>query len=398
MAEDELPKTGSEWHGDPPGTTADAAAAAETLSAGAESLAEAAADPPADPIAENPQKLPPAQALPPFQGFTSLPPQSVAGTVARPDSAGTEASPAATLDLTPAIPGPPATSQSQAPSAGPPGHTAPGFAPPGYPSPGYGWPGYPLPGYPSPGYGWPVGAPDQAQPGYLQTPYGHPSWQPYPGPPSYSGPPPYGAPADGRPGYQAPGPPAQGWPGQNRSAQGWQASQPGPWSVPGAYPPAGWRYPPSYPFAAYAPPGPGPGLQWGSIGVRLAALIIDAMVLVGSVLAVGVLVSVFDRSGSSDNPATTAIALIWWLVALSYHPACWYVFGATVGQKALGLRVAQASNGQSLGIGAVLIRYLIFFVVTLAFPLGIASAVMASNDPFKRAWHDEVARSVVVKQ
>jgi hypothetical protein len=28
----------------------------------------------------------------------------------------------------------------------------------------------------------------------------------------------------------------------------------------------------------------------------------------------------------------------------------------------------------------------------------LISAAMASNDPFKRAWHDNVARSVVVKR
>jgi uncharacterized RDD family membrane protein YckC len=86
------------------------------------------------------------------------------------------------------------------------------------------------------------------------------------------------------------------------------------------------------------------------------------------------------------------------LFALIYHPACWYVFGATLGQKALGLRVAQACNGGPLGIGGVLVRYLIFSVVTVVFPLGIVSAVMAADDPFKRAWHDEVARSVVVRR
>jgi uncharacterized RDD family membrane protein YckC len=136
------------------------------------------------------------------------------------------------------------------------------------------------------------------------------------------------------------------------------------------------------------------------MGARLGALVIDGVILIVSLFVVALLVSTMDGSGSSarsDTTATTAVALIWWLVALSYHPVCWYVFGSTLGQKALGLRVAQASNGQSLGIGAVLVRYLIFFMVTVFFPLGLVSAVMASNDPFKRAWHDDVARSVVVR-
>jgi hypothetical protein len=233
---------------------------------------------------------------------------------------------------------------------------------------------------------------------------------PYPGPPPYGlapygpppyGPPPYGPPAYGPALYGPPpyGPPPYGWP--MYPAPGWTTPQQAAWGVPGVYPQSGWGYQPGYGSAWYSPPGPGPGIQWAGMGARFGALVLDGVIFIISLFAVGLLVSAFDGSGSSagsNSTATTALAVIWWLAALSYHPVCWYVFGSTLGQKALGLRVAQASNGQSLGIGAVLVRFLIFFMVTVAFPLGLVCAVMASNDPFKRAWHDEVARSVVVKQ
>ena len=185
---------------------------------------------------------------------------------------------------------------------------------------------------------------------------------------------------------------------------GWQVPQPG-WGVPSSYPPPGWGYQlpyaPPYAPTQYWPPGPGPGLQWGGIGARFGALLLDGFVLAGSLFVVGLLLAAIDGSGSasrSDNPAATAIGLIWWLVVLAYNPVCWYAFGATLGQKALGLRVAQAANGQSLGMGAALVRYLIFSTVTVAFPLGAISGMMAANDPCKRAWHDNVARSVVVRR
>ena len=295
----------------------------------------------ADSADELPQKLPPAQTLPPFQGFTSLPPQWTVGTggqggavAAEPPAAGS-----------PGAYGPPST-----PPVGPAGYPGPGFAPPGILSPS--------------GYGAPYGPP----------PYG---------------PPPYGQ-APGYPPYAPPPHPASSWP----------PPQPGSWGTP-AYPPTGWGYQEGYSPAAYAPPGPGPGLLWGGIGERFGALLIDGVILIFSLFALGLFVTAVDGSGSSsrsDSPAVTAIALIWWFLALIYHPACWWVFGSTPGQKALGLRVAQASNGQALGIGAVLIRYLIFAIVTVIVPLGLISGAMASNDPFKRAWHDEVARSVVVKR
>lgn len=166
---------------------------------------------------------------------------------------------------------------------------------------------------------------------------------------------------------------------------------------PGTYPPGGY-------LAAYAPAGPGPGLVWGGVWTRLGALGIDLVLLLGSLFVLGIVVATFG-SGSSTASGTssgtsstgTAIGLIWWLLALMYHPACWYVFGASIGQKLLGLRIAAASDGQPLGLGAVLVRYAIFVMVTVLVPLAIISAIMLANDPFKRAWHDQVARSVVVK-
>ena len=325
-----------------------------------------------DSAEEAPQRLPPAQTLPPFQGFTSLPPQSTAGTGGQGDALASGPPASDSAGLVPGIEGG-AYGPSNGSPVGPPGYTGPGFASPGFP--------------PASGYGAPYGPPPYGPPPYPPL-YGSPPYGPPPYPPLY-GSPPYGQ----APGYPPTAPPQY-------PASSWPPPQPGSWGAPG-YPPAGWGYQPGYSPAAYAPPGPGPGLLWGGIGERFGALLIDGVILVCSLLALGLIVTAIEGPGSSSrsgSPAVTAITLIWWFLALIYHPACWWVFGSTPGQKALGLRVAQAANGQSLGIGAVLVRYLIFFIVTVIFPLGLISAVMASNDPFKRAWHDEVARSVVVKR
>jgi uncharacterized RDD family membrane protein YckC len=221
-----------------------------------------------------------------------------------------------------------------------------------------------------------------------------PGW-PKPDPPG-----PFGAPADplgatldepGVPSGPSPAPPAlQGAPPAQPSP--WipiPAAAAGPWGRPGV----GW--------VSNLPPGPTPGLLWGDVTVRFGALVIDGLVLVGSVMAIGLLASTTGPpgdSGQAQPPVATAVYLAWWLLALIYHPAFWYVFGATPGQKALGLRVARASDGGSLGIGDVVVRYLIFSLVTVVFPLGLISGSAAARDPYKRAWHDEVARSVVVRR
>jgi uncharacterized RDD family membrane protein YckC len=129
--------------------------------------------------------------------------------------------------------------------------------------------------------------------------------------------------------------------------------------------------------------------------------LIDAVIVIGVLFVLGGLIGAVAGPGSGiadQSIPVLALSLGFWLFALVYHPVCWYVFEATPGQKAVGLRVVRASDGQALGLGAVLVRYLIFFIVTVLLPLAIISALMAANDPFKRAWHDQLARSVVVRR
>jgi uncharacterized RDD family membrane protein YckC len=152
----------------------------------------------------------------------------------------------------------------------------------------------------------------------------------------------------------------------------------------------------------FVPAGPAPGLSWGGIGVRFGALLIDAilmglMLVIATVLAEAAGVRRNADDSLTYSTAATAIYWIWGLFFVAYHPACWYAFGSSLGQRALGLRVVRASDGQRIGLGAVLIRYIIFAVSTGTVILGIIAAAMANDDPFKRAWHDEAARSVVVR-
>jgi uncharacterized RDD family membrane protein YckC len=151
------------------------------------------------------------------------------------------------------------------------------------------------------------------------------------------------------------------------------------------------------------PAGPAPGLSWGGIGIRFGALLIDAvLIVIAFFVAAGLAEVAGVRRYAGDyvtySPAATAIYWISFFFAVCYHPVCWYFFGGSAGQRALGLRVVRASDGLKLGLGAVLIRYFLFAVSTGTVILGIIAAAMANEDPFKRAWHDEAARSVVVRR
>ena len=243
---------------------------------------------------------------------------------------------------------------------------------------------------------------DDGRPGEGDPPASRPNAEPPRpgfGPPPAYGPPGYGPP----PGYVAPppgyGPPGYGPPGY---VQPWGAALPGGWPV-NPYAPPGWGHPPGFGFMPFVPPGPVPGLTWGGIGVRFGALVIDGIIMVVGLVIAGLLAEAagirhYADGYSSYSSAATAVTWIWVLFFVCYHPACWYVFGSSLGQRALGLRVVRASDGLKLGLGAVLIRYAVFAVCTGTVILGIIAAAMASDDPFKRAWHDEAGRSVVVRR
>jgi uncharacterized RDD family membrane protein YckC len=315
------------------------------------------------------QSLPAGQSLPEQQSITEQPPDNATPYAALP------------ADRPPELP-----TQEPAPRPAPPS------APAGYGQAGYGQP----PSWPTqPGYGYP--------PGYLQPPgYTQPPGVGYP--PGYGQPPGYGYP----PGYvQPPGvgyapPPGFGQAPVFGQPPGYPG-QPGWPGYPGAYSPGSWSYQPGLVALPFLPAGPAPGLAWGGIGVRFGALVIDAILMIVTLVMAALLADAagirqYADGSSVYSPAANAIMWGWVVFFMAYHPVCWLVFGASAGQKTLGLRIVRASDGQSLGLGAVLIRFIIFAVCVGSVILGLIAAAMAADDPFKRAWHDEAARSVVVRR
>jgi len=312
------------------------------------------------------QQLPRSQQLPPAQAFSSLPPppssitgaylEPVDGSRAADVSRAADTSGAADVfgvaptvrDATPEWPQAPALPSSgiqpgESAATGSLGYSPPAVAPP--------WPTQ---------SGWPV-QPVQPVHSLGQQPYPTPGWGPQP--------------------YQ---------PGTPTAYQ------------PNAYQPAAWGYAPGFAPIISAASGPQPGLEWGGVGARFWALIVDVFVFVGVfmvwALGTAALGIPTEEVDGVSPPATLWFTWFLLIMALIYHPVCWYVWGASPGQKALGLRVARSSNGQRLGVGSVLVRYLVFSIETWLLPLGIIAAISTANDPFKRAWHDTAAKSVVVRR
>jgi uncharacterized RDD family membrane protein YckC len=136
-------------------------------------------------------------------------------------------------------------------------------------------------------------------------------------------------------------------------------------------------------------------MEYAGVALRFVAVLIDGLVLIPLLL---VLALVFgDRYSTSENGTHTVgvTAGGWWplLVILAYYVASEALTGKTIGKRAVGLRVVDAS-GEPLGLGQALVRNVLRIVDAILFYLVAAISVWTSSE--RQRIGDRVANTVVV--
>ena len=139
--------------------------------------------------------------------------------------------------------------------------------------------------------------------------------------------------------------------------------------------------PPPLRQSDFAPSGSGPSGPRAGFGRRLAAALVDGIIIV--VIDV-ILQLAAGRVGS----------LLGFAVGLAYFS---YLEGSTsgqtVGKRALGIRVIDFRTGGSIGYGRALVRYIGRIVSSLPCFLGYFWMLW---DKERQCWHDKFATDVVV--
>ena len=142
----------------------------------------------------------------------------------------------------------------------------------------------------------------------------------------------------------------------------------------------------TYEQAPQAPPGSyqsGPSGPRAGFGRRLLAFIVDFLVLL---IPSAIVLAVFGRNAGGQGIQT--------LISLAYFtyfeggPT-----GATLGKRALGIRVYDLRQGGPIGYGRGLIRWLGRIVSGFVCYLGYFWMLW---DREKQCWHDKIATTVVV--
>lgn len=163
--------------------------------------------------------------------------------------------------------------------------------------------------------------------------------------------------------------------------------------------------PPAPDWSGQHPVATAPAGRPAGFWIRFVAYILDGLIL-GLVAAVMVAIfaaiaAVSGKTADGDPPA--AIVLLGVLMVLAYVLMCWLYEalltsserGATLGKRALGLRIVRA-DGVRLSFGRATARYFLKVIVTPMVPLGIGY-MLAGWTSGKRALHDLMADTLVVR-
>jgi uncharacterized RDD family membrane protein YckC len=135
--------------------------------------------------------------------------------------------------------------------------------------------------------------------------------------------------------------------------------------------------------APKATPDPVPPPEYAGFWARALALAVDFLILTACAVPLA--------------PFGDAIYLII-PIAIVYLPFMWWRRGATLGQRAVGIRVVRASDGGRLEFWRAALRGLAWWpaFALIKYYAGIAAFALAAFEPRKRALHDIVARTAVV--
>jgi uncharacterized RDD family membrane protein YckC len=263
---------------------------------------------------------------------------------------------------------------------------------------------------PQPGYAPPPSQPGYAQPSPGQPGYAHPGYTAPPGQPGYAPPP--GQPGYAPPGYAPPGyaPPGYAQPGYGQPGYG----QPAPYGSPYQ----------QYPGTNYGYMGKDPSLaEWWQ---RLLARIIDGLVL--SVLIIPLWIPVFTSlvnklrnisnqyGGNTNSPAAQAaishvtgeffgelflVVIAGLAIAVAYDWLQHGLWGRTLGKRALGTMVVNASTRSKVSAGAAGGRAAVYVLPALVPIVGGLFALLNELwlvwDQQRQCLHDKAAQTVVVK-
>lgn len=187
--------------------------------------------------------------------------------------------------------------------------------------------------------------------------------------------------------------------------------------IPPPPPPPNWQQqqqyqPPPVPQQYGGPqyPAPQPAWQPGGFWIRFVAALIDSfilsvpMIVIISVFGAGIVAGIGEVKTEDEQAAAAVAGLVAFMVIWPMFIIVSWLYealmtaserGATVGKRAVGLRVVK-SDGTRMTFGRATGRHFAKALITPLIPFAIGY-IMAGFTDRKRALHDMIADTIVVK-
>lgn len=137
------------------------------------------------------------------------------------------------------------------------------------------------------------------------------------------------------------------------------------------------------------------GYAYAGLASRLVALAVDVALLTIAGLFISVLPGLAWSQVVGDPPGwfTATCAVVASVLPWAYFTVAWWLGGQTAGGLLVGTRVARTHGQRPLLVQAALRA----FVGLLLVPLWLVGLAWVLFDPRRRAWHDVVFRTVVLR-
>lgn len=143
-------------------------------------------------------------------------------------------------------------------------------------------------------------------------------------------------------------------------------------------------------------------MRFGGFWIRFLAKFIDGIILqavqmvLGFVVGFAVGAATRAQGGAGENiqlVLTISLGLLGLAINLAYQMIMVGKYGATLGKMALGLKIVRA-DGSPVSMGLAAGRFFAEFVSSITLLIGY---IMAGVDPEKRALHDRICSTRVIK-
>lgn len=132
--------------------------------------------------------------------------------------------------------------------------------------------------------------------------------------------------------------------------------------------------------------------EYAGFWIRLAASIIDNIIIMVALVPIGMLMG-WNSMYSSDM--TSAVDWIWQILIAAFCIFCWVKFAGTPAKRLLRLKVLDEKTGENITVVQGIIRYIGYFPSILVLFIGL---IWVAFDSKKQGWHDKMAKTVVVRE